>query len=77
MTCFKVGVAPLGITSELNRQPLRIRLTQTLRIAALLNLRVISAIRVRLENQKCAFLRSMMPSIATMIMACETSMRCS
>jgi len=34
-------------------------------------------LRVRLENQGCAFLRSMMPPMATMIMACETSMRCS
>ena len=32
-------------------------------------------LRVRLEIQGCAFLRSMLPPIATRIMACETSMR--
>ena len=34
-------------------------------------------LRVRLENQGWAFLRSMTPPMATMIMACDTSMRCS
>ncbi|UVK35644.1 hypothetical protein LHFGNBLO_006484 (plasmid) [Mesorhizobium sp. AR10] len=39
--------------------------------------RLLAALRVGLENHGWAFLRSMMPPMATRIMACETSMRCS
>ena len=35
------------------------------------------AVRVRLGNHGWAFRRSIMPPMATRIMACETSMRCS
>jgi hypothetical protein len=37
----------------------------------------VGGLRVRLENHEWAFLRSRRPPMATRIMACETSMRCS